>query len=102
MRSAETFREIGDRYPEVNGKTGNLKFPGRGQRNTPVADSRLRFITRLRFNNRCGFRYRFGIRYGHERRRRECAAVRWREANARAEVWMVRGKHEIYGDERGG
>ena len=39
-RSAETFRELGDRYPEVNGKIVNLKFPGRGQRNTPVADAK--------------------------------------------------------------
>ena len=38
--SAEAMRDLGNRYPEVNGGIVHLKFPGRGQRNTPVADAR--------------------------------------------------------------
>ena len=32
--------------------------------------------------------------------RRECAAVHKIRVNARSEISTVRGKHEIYGDER--
>ena len=32
-RSGEAIRELGDRFPEVNGNIVNLKFPGRRQRN---------------------------------------------------------------------
>ena len=39
-RSGEAIRELGDRYPEVNGNIVNLKFPGRRQRNTPVTDAK--------------------------------------------------------------
>ena len=39
-RSAEAIRELGDRYPEVNGNIVNLKFPGRRQRNTPVTNAK--------------------------------------------------------------
>ena len=34
---AETLNRIADKYPEVNGFCVNFKFPGRGQRETPVA-----------------------------------------------------------------
>ena len=38
--SAEAMRDLGNRYPEVNGGIVHLKFPGERQRNTPVADAR--------------------------------------------------------------
>lgn len=35
--ASELLKRISDKYPEVHAKTVNFKFPGRGQRETPVA-----------------------------------------------------------------
>lgn len=34
----DTWKTLVERHPEVVGKTDNFKFPGRGQRETPVTD----------------------------------------------------------------
>ena len=38
--AARDFRRAKEQYPEVNPTWVNFKFPGRGQKNTPVADVR--------------------------------------------------------------
>ena len=38
--AGEAYRDLAARFPEVHGNGVNFKFPGRGQRNTPVAGVR--------------------------------------------------------------
>ena len=38
--AAKDFRRIKEQYPEVNPAWVSFKFPGKGQKNTPVADAR--------------------------------------------------------------
>ena len=58
-RSAETFRELGNWYPEVNGNTVNLQCPEPGKRNTLVADAKgiaeiiMRLLRRQAARVRC-------------------------------------------------
>ena len=38
--SARAFARVAGQYPEVSPTRSDFKFPGRGQKNTPVADVR--------------------------------------------------------------
>ena len=38
--ASQAVRNVSDQYPEVREKITDFKFPGRGQRNTPVTDVR--------------------------------------------------------------
>ena len=38
--AAQDYRRLLNQYPEVGSNCSNLKFPGRGQRDTPVVDVR--------------------------------------------------------------
>ena len=38
--AAQDFRRLSTQYPEVGANCSHYRFPGRGQRDTPVADAR--------------------------------------------------------------
>ena len=92
-----TLKRICDKYPEVNANLVNFKFPGRGQRDTPVADEEGIYQILMLCPGKRGAEFRsWAAKIVRERREEESnPELAYSRGRQRAvNVWKKQGKSD--------